>query len=562
MTLRGKPITWQRRADCHIPKSERIWCKTMQNPATVLGIIESKASDATYLFDRLYRNFYNIEFYKKAHAKLSRKTKQIKAGTDGQTINDFNPDDIQKLIKAMKNESYQPMPVHRQAVKTSKVQQLEAAVTGDQLVQTILVSILGTLYEPNFSDHSHGYRTDRSYHTALLDVKKNSLGVTWWIKGDIEIFNENINRQILVGILKQRIRDEKFLRLIWKFLKAGYLSDDALSKTHPKQSQEQTLGHILANVYLNECDCFMKQTVTAFHASMSKGSGPNDNGRRTDDFDQKKGVHQSLSKKERQLLNTESNVLMTQKERLVAWDRLDPGYKRVNYVRYKERFLIGVIGSKEDAVRIKRSLLTFLSDQLNLGLDEAGPIVAHHKKPITFLDYDIIVSPSNESISKIDHTETSEPTNARRHSGEIKLSIPYQHLKAFMVNNGYVNIQNDGTWKEIHRSKLVNHEPLEIIRKSNAEFRDFYHYYKLAYNVREKLISIHWLFQKSVTKTLAAKYKTKVSKLRYMETEINGEKHKKFYQHGKWGIMYQNKQGEASFLPLLEQSEIQVVKHL
>ena len=93
----------------------------------------------------------------------------------------------------------------------------------DKLVQEVLRMIMGAIYEGSFENTSHGFRPKRSCHTALIQVQKNFTAAKWFIEGDIEGFFDNINHDVLIGILKERIADDRFIRLMWKFLKAGYI---------------------------------------------------------------------------------------------------------------------------------------------------------------------------------------------------------------------------------------------------------------------------------------------------------------------------------------------------
>ena len=81
--------------------------------------------------------------------------------------------------------------------------------------------ILEAIYEGHFETTSHGFRPKRSCHTALLHIQKTFSGAKWFIEGDIKGFFDNIDHDVLVGILRERISDDRFIRLIRKFLKAG-----------------------------------------------------------------------------------------------------------------------------------------------------------------------------------------------------------------------------------------------------------------------------------------------------------------------------------------------------
>src|SRR6266849_265473 len=102
----------------------------------------------------------------------------------------------------------------------------------DKLLGTVLKLILEAIYEPTFSKHSHGFRPDRSCHTALATVKREMNGVRWWVEGDIKGCFDHVNHDTLLSILSKRITDKRFLHLIGQFLKAGYAEDWRYHQTY------------------------------------------------------------------------------------------------------------------------------------------------------------------------------------------------------------------------------------------------------------------------------------------------------------------------------------------
>jgi group II intron reverse transcriptase/maturase len=591
----------------------------MQNPDDVLGIIESKAKKTDYKFDRLYRNFYNVEFYKQAYAKIYAKPGNMTEGANGKTIDGFNLDEVQHLIEAMKSESYEPNPVRRVLIakkNSTKKRPLGIPAFYDKLVQEILRSILAAIYESNFSDMSHGFRPDKSCHTALLQVKKNFTGVKWWVEGDIEGFFDNINHHTLINILKRRIEDEKFLRLVWKFLRAGYIYEKQLHNTYGGTPQGGIVSPILANIYLHELDSTIEKAIKEFDSKKRQRSANRQYKLLSEQIENKKKLLKEptaaemeklqaeeakllaereayaqtlpagmirekdskwknvyakrlyrlrlkirkVTKEERQSLIAEIKELTAKRRLIPAMDNFDPDYKRMKYVRYADDFLVGVIGSRDDAIAIKEFLTTYLKEELDLELSQAKTLITHNSEKVRFLGYDIFITQSNRYVVAVNHMGTGQIIKKRTLTGGVKLSLPHDKLKEFMIGNGYAKDLGIGTWKAMHRPELLHNEPLEILRQCNAEFKGFYQYYKFAFDVREKLLNAHWLWVQSVTKTLAGKFKTKVSKLRNMEVEVEGKKLKRFYRNGNWGVAYTNKKGEDMFPHLIRREEIQFVK--
>ena len=202
-------------------------CETMRNPEKVLNSLTEHSKDLNYKFERLYRILFNEEMYYVAYQRIYAKPGNMTAGADGKTIDQMNLNRIEKLITSLKDESYQPKPSKRVYIpkKNGKMRPLGVPAFDDKLLQEVVRMVLEAIYEGQFENHSHGFRTKHSCHTALADVQKTFSGVKWFVEGDIKGFFDNINHQILITVMKERISDDRFIRLIRKFLNAGYLEN-------------------------------------------------------------------------------------------------------------------------------------------------------------------------------------------------------------------------------------------------------------------------------------------------------------------------------------------------
>ncbi len=179
-----------------------------------------------YKFQRLYRNLYNIEFYFKAYANIYGTDGSMTAGIDGQTVDDMSIKRMEAIISSLKDHSYKPNPVRRTYIEkenSTKKRPLGIPSANDKLIQEVVRMLLESIYEPCFSENSHGFRPNRSCHTALKSIDRTFLGVNWFIEGDIKACFDSFDHHILIDILRKRIDDEYFISLIWKFLKAGYM---------------------------------------------------------------------------------------------------------------------------------------------------------------------------------------------------------------------------------------------------------------------------------------------------------------------------------------------------
>ena len=156
-------------------------------------------------------------------------------GVDGMTIDGISMVRINRIIESMRNQSYQPKPARREYIKKktgNKKRPLGISSADDKLVQEVVRMILESIYEGSFSVKSHGFRPNKSCHTALIQIRKTFTGAKWFVEGDIKACFDSFDHAVLIRILRKRVEDEAFLNLIWKFLKAGYMEQWIYNKTY------------------------------------------------------------------------------------------------------------------------------------------------------------------------------------------------------------------------------------------------------------------------------------------------------------------------------------------
>lgn len=503
----------------------------MRNPKVVLNSLTSKASDENYDFQRLYRNLYNIEFFLDAYAKIYPNKGSNTKGINENTIDGMSLKRVNALIEKLRNQAYQPNPARRTYIpkKNGKLRPLGLPTFEDKLVQEVVRRILESIYEPNFSENSHAFRPNRSCHTALKQIKHTFTGTRWFIEGDIKGFFDNIDHHTLINILRKRIQDEKFINLIWKFLRAGYVENWVFHKTFSGTPQGGIISPILSNIYLNELDRYINEYTTKFN----KGDKRTHN-KTYLNIAGKIAKRKAKNKKEWSLLDNETRkqradeVKQLYKELIKhdSKDLFDPNYRRMKYVRYADDFLIGVIASKEEAEKIKQDLTAFLAKKLKLELSAEKTLITHSKKNARFLGYDIRVARDWQTM------KMPNGTQKRKFNFQAKLLVPHDKYIQKLINLGALSLGKNNQWKPIHRIYLIHNDDLEIIRQYNAEIRGLYNYYRLASNVHV-LQSFRQTMKYSMIKTYAKKYKSTVSKI------IN-----KFSTNGNFGIRYKTKEGQ------------------
>lgn len=486
---------------------------------------ENSKKNHDEVFTRLYRYLLRPDIYYVAYQHLySNKGAGTKGVTDD-TADGFSEIYIENIIEALKNEMYQPKPVRRTYIKKSngKMRPLGLPVFTDKLIQEAIRMILEAIYEPIFSDYSHGFRPARSCHTALAQIKKEFTGARWFIEGDIKGCFDNINHAVLVEIVNQKIKDARFLKLIRSFLKAGYMEDWKYHETYSGCPQGGIISPILANIYLNELDRHVMKIKKEFDVATKA--------RYTPEYTKLVGLRQRLHNKiknsngiEREKLIEEYKTATAQMLKLPAKQCDD---KKIKYVRYADDFLIAVNGNRQDCEKIKQELTEFISTTLKMELSQEKTLITHSNTPARFLGYDVRVR-RDQQIKPKGKFKTRSMNN------KVELSIPFKDkIEKFLFSNGIVKQRSDnGKLEPIHRPQLLNRTDLEIVTIYNAELRGICNYYGLASNFN-KLIYFNYLMEYSCLKTLAGKHRSKVSKIRAMYKDGTG----------KWAIPYETKTG-------------------
>src|SRR5919109_1572984 len=220
----------------------------MRSADTVLGIIRERGKRGLPLRD-LYRQLYNPELYLRAYARLYTNNGAMTPGSTQETVDAMSLAKIATLIDDLRHERYRWTPVRRTYVPKKdrkKLRPLGLPSWSDKLLQEVIRSLLEAYYEPQFSDHSHGFRPGRGCHTALLDVTRNGKGTKWFIEGDIKGCFDHIDHTILLSILREKIHDNRFLRLIAQLLKAGYLEQWSYHPTLSGTPQGGVLSPLLS----------------------------------------------------------------------------------------------------------------------------------------------------------------------------------------------------------------------------------------------------------------------------------------------------------------------------
>lgn len=507
----------------------------MRNPTDVLNSLSDKSKNPEYRFQRLYRNLYNPDFYLLAYKNIYANGGSMTPGVNGITIDGMSSQRIAKLIESLKDRSYQPNPARRTYIakknNPAKKRPLGIPSGDDKLVQEVIRMLLESIYEPNFSDASHGFRPQKSCHTALTKIQKTFTGAKWFVEGDIKACFDSFDHHVLIDILHKRIDDEAFISLMWKFLKAGYMEQWQYHMTYSGTPQGSGMSPILANIYLNELDRYMGEYKARFYKPTRTANPAHRNMASKIFYYKAKNdkVWDDLSVEEKKECARTLRQMRSEQRKLPTHPVQETSYKAIQYVRYADDFIVGVIGSHEDAKKLKQDLTVFLKEKLGLTLSTEKTKITNTAENARFLGYDISVSRSQD-IKRLKNGKRQ-----RVYSGVVQLRMPLEKWTAKLLEYGAIRIKKDESgkerWKTMPRGKIINRTDIEILSRYNSEIRGLYNYYAIAGNV-STLNHFSSRMKYSMLKTFGSKYRCKVRKIK-----------ERYVKNGEFTVAYKTKSG-------------------
>jgi group II intron reverse transcriptase/maturase len=325
-------------------------------------------------FDHLYRLICREEWIRTAIKAVLSNQGARTAGVDGMTKKTLATETAQaELVREiqaeLKSKQFRPMPVRRVYIPKANGKQrpLGIPTLKDRTVQMLLKMVLEPIYESDFLNCSNGFRPQRRTQDciALLDSYINRRNKYYWvIEGDIKAAFDSIHHQILLKLMAKRIADQRLLKVIERFLKAGIMENCLVKRTDIGTPQGGICSPLLANIYLHQLDIYWWN----------------------------KYGNLNRKEKERRRLRHQGNCAL---------------------IRYADDFLLLTNGSKAEAMRLKNEFKTFLEEELKLELSQEKTQITHVNEGFDFLGFHVqryvsahdrpkvLVTPAQENQKKL-----------------------------------------------------------------------------------------------------------------------------------------------------------------
>ena len=465
-------------------------------------------SNRQWINQDLYRLMYKEDLYIVAYERIKSKPGNMTPGTDGETLDGFSLKSIQEIIHEMKTEQFHFKPVRQEFIPKSngKMRKLGIPSVRDKIVQEVIHMILEAIYDsphgPYFMETSHGFRPNRSCHTALREFREKWTAVNWLIEGDIRACFDELDHQKLVAILRKKIKDERFLNLIWKLLNAGYMDLHGGKKESLIGSpQGGIVSPILANVYLHELDEFVEELRKKLEKGKEKRPNPI--------YQKLRGKRYRMAKQGK--TRTKEFKEITRQMRATPSKQMnDPEYIRIRYLRYADDWLIGVYGSHSLATEIKQHVKAFLYDHLRLTLSEEKTRITNARaEEAFFLGTTLKIGNGGNAKIKLQTSSVTGKTFKRRSTGmETIMNAPLPKLMKRLTDRGFCTKEGQPTPKTGWMFLDVD----QIVNLYSGVNRGLQNYYRFADNWAH-MQRIQYILQFSLAKTLARKYRISLTKV-------------------------------------------------
>lgn len=427
----------------------------------------------------VYQNLCNPCILLIAYSGLREKKA---SGVDDIPIENVTLASIITLSIELETKKYIPNPTKRVFIpkRNGKMRPLGIASSKDKIVQRALKIIIEPLFEQVFLGSSHGFRKGRSCHTALKSIYYNWRGIKWFIECDfIECF-DRISHSIVLSIFNEYIKDYWTSQLINKFLKKGYVHFGNLSDSRLELKmgtpQGSIISSLICNILLHELDKFFEKISLEFSNKVEKK------------------ISSEYNETRRYTKNTPR----------VPVESMN---RKVQYIRYADDFIVGLISDKESAYKILCNISLF-SDSLGMMLNIEKTKVKHHEKGVVFLGYHIY---GNYGFN----VKWTKEKSQRVGDVVLKFAIPLERLFQRFTDRGFFQlVKNKRSSKYVGRRQdkwLFLNTDYEVLLRYNSVIRGIQNYYS-ASTYRSVLDRFWHTMRRSAALTLAHRHKKRSAK--------------------------------------------------
>lgn len=521
----------------------------------ILEGIRNKSSDMlgkgnNKKFERLYELMTHEDFIYQCIERI-RKNKGVSAlGVDQENIDKLSRDRIEKIITRLMNGTYRANPVRRIMIPKpgkSKKRPLGITTFEDKVVQEMIRAILEAIYEPVFEkqDSNYGFRKGIGTHNALKKIHNKAQGMELAIEGDIEGAFDNVNHDTLLNILKEKIKDSKFINIISNALKSGLIYKGRYEHTLLGTPQGGIASPILFNIYMSKFDDFInneiKREIDNINLTEARKDRP-----RTKSYNMARNCRQKAKNCMSRLLNGKNYKELT-KEQQELYDKeiikyhkygrielktpvFDKKRKtlRTVYVRFADDWIFISNLRKDKVLEIKEKIAEYLQNTLKLKLSPSKTKITDLRRDTAkFLGFSMgYYSRTRRILTLTNKTKIKERFNKnkfflipnkittagikKRTTGNVLIiGIDEKRVDDKLINKGFLDKKMRGRRK----SPWTVLSDYEIVQRYNYMLRGLTLYYAPIIRDFSSIGKYAYILNYSCYHTLANKHHSTLSKI-------------------------------------------------
>jgi group II intron reverse transcriptase/maturase len=420
----------------------------------------------------------NRDYLVGCYLNIKSKPGNITRSLSLETLDSIDMTWFNEVIHTFRNGKFNFRPNRRSYIPklNGKLRPLTIPSPRDKIVQEGMRILLECIFNVQFRESSHAFRPGRGCHTALNLVRLHFGKSNWFIKGDINQQYSSIDHNILVSILREKIQDEPFIDLVYKYMRVGYgEKPDEVTPIKLGLIEGGLISPILSNIYMHPFDEWMEDVLIPKYTIGSR-----------------KKANPEYTKMIRRHGSAVDKLISTG----IANDE---NFGRVSYVRYVDDFLIGVIGSKETCMRIREEIKVFLEKHLAMALNIDKTHITHATtEKALFLGYDISCTPK----SKMSVGYNSRKRLVRKTTRTI-LNAPIKRVVERLRLKGFLNKENQPT----RCGRYINTDLWNIVDSYKSIERGIINYYSMANNYGRLAARVHYSLKYSCALTISSKMK-------------------------------------------------------
>lgn len=477
------------------------------------------------IYHLLCRPYTFINAYSRIVKNKGSTTKGIPS--DEEMLRIFSIRDANRIARKFRNQNYKWKPTRRTWIpkpgKTTK-RPIDTPTQEDRIVQEAIRGILESIFEPEFQQHdstckqqcsNFGFRPNKSCWDAVEVLKIHGQRTTYAIEGDIVGAYNNVNHDILLKFLKQRITDQKFLKVIHELLKSGIMENNKQYHSLIGTPQGGIVSPLLFNIYMFSLDKFIFNEF--IKPNLKRNEKRNENGKRNKEHAKIGREIRKLAKEKKNYKNNKSEVKRIQKQ-IKNYNKqrfsmpsknIETLPKSIIFTRYADDWVLLITGSKRTAQEYKEKIQFFIKNELNLELDINKTTISRLTDGFKFLGFSIKMNDIRQNkIVKV--TLPKNKLRFKRRSTSRKITIIPDKDRILM------NLKEKKFCNSLYYPIGLHHWTIfteyEIVQKYDNIFRGLFNYYS---NCDQNYIlnRVYYILQYSCAKTIATRKKITMSQV-------------------------------------------------